>query len=73
MLEANNKKVLGFGEIMLRLTPPNNQKIVQANAFDAIYGGGEANVVASLASFGHETKYVTKLPNSALGDKVIRD
>lgn len=73
MLEANNKKVLGFGEIMLRLTPPNNQKIIQVNAFDATYGGGEANVIASLASFGHDTKYVTKLPNNALGDKVIRD
>ncbi|WP_042276290.1 sugar kinase [[Clostridium] dakarense] len=73
MLEANNKKVLGFGEIMLRLTPPNNQKIIQVNSFDATYGGGEANVVASLASFGHETKFVTKLPNNSLGDKVIRD
>lgn len=73
MLEANNKKVLGFGEIMLRLTPPNNQKIIQVSSFDATYGGGEANVVASLASFGHETKFVTKLPNNSLGDKVIRD
>lgn len=73
MLEANKKKVLGFGEIMLRLTPPNNQKIIQVNSFDATYGGGEANVVASLASFGHQTKFVTKLPNNSLGDKVIRD
>ena len=73
MLEVNNKKVLGFGEIMLRLTPPNNQKIIQVNSFDATYGGGEANVVASLASFGHKTKFVTKLPNNSLGDKVIRD
>ena len=73
MLEVNNKKVLGFGEIMLRLSAPNNQKIIQANSFDAVYGGGEANVVASLATFGHNTKFVTKLPNNALGDKVIRD
>ena len=72
MLEAN-KKVLGFGEIMLRLTPPNNQKIIQSNSFDATYGGGEANVIASLATFGHDTKYVTKLPENSLGDKVIRD
>ncbi|MGL6105505.1 PfkB family carbohydrate kinase [Romboutsia sp.] len=71
MLE--NKKILGFGEIMLRLTPPNNQKIIQSNSFDVIYGGGEANVVASLSNFGHETKFVTKLPNNSLGDKVIRD
>jgi 2-dehydro-3-deoxygluconokinase len=73
MLEVNNKKVLGFGEIMLRLTPSNNQKIIQTNSFDATYGGGEANVVASLATFGHKTKYITKLPSNALGNKVIRD
>ena len=56
---------------MLRLTPPNNQKILQANSFDAVYSGGEANVIASLAMFGHDTKFVTKLPNNYLGQKVI--
>lgn len=66
-----NKKVLGFGEIMLRLTPPNNQKIIQANSFDTVYSGGEANVIASLAMFGHNTKFVTKLPNNYLGQKVV--
>lgn len=66
-----NKKVLGFGEIMLRLTPPNNQKLIQANSFDAVYSGGEANVIASLAMFGHDTKFVTKLPNNCLGQKII--
>lgn len=70
-LEFKNKKILGFGEIMLRLTPPNNQKIIQANSFDAVYSGGEANVIASLAMFGHDTKFVTKLPNNYLGQKVI--
>lgn len=69
--KIENKKVLGFGEIMLRLTPPNNQKIIQANSFDAIYSGGEANVIASLAMFGHNTKFVTKLPDNYLGEKVI--
>lgn len=68
-----NKKVLGFGEIMLRLFPPNNQKIIQSSSFEAIYGGGEANVISSLANFGHNTKFVTKLPNNSLGEKVIRD
>lgn len=70
-LVLNNKKILGFGEIMLRLTPPNNQKIVQANSFDAVYSGGEANVIASLAMFGHDTKFITKLPNNYLGQKII--
>ncbi len=73
MSEANNKKVLGFGEVMLRLIPPNNKKIIQSNSFEAIYGGGEANVIASLSCFGHKTKFATKLPDNSLGDKVIRD
>lgn len=70
-LKLENKKVLGFGEIMLRLTPPNNQKIIQSNSFEAVYSGGEANVIASLAMFGHDTKFVTKLPDNYLGEKVI--
>lgn len=70
-LKFKTKRVLGFGEIMLRLTPPNNQKIIQANSFNAVYSGGEANVIASLAIFGHDTKFVTKLPNNYLGEKVI--
>lgn len=56
---------------MLRLTPPNNQKILQSNSFEAVYSGGEANVIASLAMFGHNTKFVTKLPNNHLGQKVL--
>ena len=70
-LELNNKKILGFGEIMLRLTPPNNQKIIQANSFDAVYSGGEANVIASLAILGHDTKFITKLPDNYLGQRTI--
>ena len=70
-LGFKSKKVLGFGEIMLRLTPPNNQKIIQANSFEAIYSGGEANVIASLAILGHNTKFITKLPDNYLGKKVI--
>lgn len=69
--DLKTKKVLGFGEIMLRLTPPNNQKIVQANSFDAVYSGGEANVIASLAILGHDTKFITKLPDNYLGQKVL--
>lgn len=72
-LEANqSNKVLGFGEIMLRLTPTNYQRVIQANTFEAIYAGGEANVICSLSMFGHDTKMMTKLPNNVLGDKVIR-
>ncbi len=70
--DLNRDKVLGFGEIMLRLTPPENQKIIQTNSFNAEYGGGEANVITSLSILGHNTKFVTKLPKNHLGDKVIK-
>ena len=70
-IEFKSKKILGFGEIMLRLTPPNNQKIIQSDSFEAVYSGGEANVIASLAILGHDTKFITKLPDNYLGKKVI--
>ena len=56
---------------MLRLTPPNNQKILQSNSFEAVYSGGEANVIASLAMFGHDNKFVTKLPDNKKKKKVL--
>ena len=46
------KKVVTLGEIMLRLSTPGYERFVQANSFDAVYGGGEANVCASIAQFG---------------------
>ena len=70
-IEFKSKKILGFGDIMLRLTPPNNQKIIQSDSFEAVYSGGEANVIASLAILGHDTKFITKLPDNYLGKKVI--
>jgi 2-dehydro-3-deoxygluconokinase len=65
------KKVVAFGEIMMRLSPPGFQRFVQARQFDVIYGGGEANVVAALAQFGIPTNYVTRLPNNDLGDACL--
>lgn len=61
------KKVVTFGEIMLRLTPPNNLRFIQADSFAATYGGGEANVAVSLANFGVESTFVTRLPENPLG------
>ena len=58
---------------MLRLTPTNFQRIIQANDFEAAYAGGEANVMCSLSMFGHDAKMMTKVPDNALGDRVIRD
>jgi 2-dehydro-3-deoxygluconokinase len=66
-----DKKVVTFGEIMLRLTPPNYKRIVQADSFDAIYGGGEANVAVTLANFGLDAYYVTKLPNNYVGQAAL--
>lgn len=61
------KKAVCFGEIMLRLQPPSYQRFLQAKSFDIVYGGGEANVSVSLAQFGLDSAFVTKLPNNPLG------
>jgi 2-dehydro-3-deoxygluconokinase len=62
------KKVVTFGEIMMRLSPPGYLRFTQARSFDAIYGGGEANVAVSLANYGDSVDYVTRLPNNDLGE-----
>ena len=61
-------KIVTFGEIMLRLTPPGFQRFAQANSFDVTFGGGEANVAAALARFGLPAEYVTRLPKNDIGD-----
>ena len=55
-------KVLTFGEVMLRLKTPEHLKILQADTFEANYGGAEANVAVSLATLGDDVSYVTKVP-----------
>ena len=65
------KKVVTMGEIMLRLSTPNNERFIQADEFDVNYGGGEANVAVSLANFGYDTEYVTALPANPIGDSAI--
>ena len=66
------KKVVTFGEIMMRLAPPGFQRFGQARSFDVIYGGGEANVAVSLANFSVPVNYVTRLPNNDLGEACIQ-
>ena len=61
------KKVVTFGEIMLRLSPPGNQRFSQANKFDVVYGGGESNVAVSLANYGVPVEFVTRLPQNDIG------
>lgn len=65
------KKIVTFGEIMLRLAPPGFQRFTQAHTFEAIYGGGEANVAVSLANYGESVEFVTRLPKNDLGDACL--
>ena len=64
-------KVVTFGEIMLRLSPPGFLRIGQAHSFEVLFGGGEANVAASLAQYGVPVEAVTRLPPNELGDACI--
>jgi 2-dehydro-3-deoxygluconokinase len=66
-------KVVCFGEIMLRLSPPGYLRFVQTNSFEAVYGGGEANVSVSLANFGMDVAFVTKVPDNPIGQAAIND
>ena len=65
------KKVITFGEIMLRLAPEGYYRFVQADTFGATYGGGEANVAVSLANYGFDAKFVTKLPTHEIGQAAV--
>ncbi|MEQ9296964.1 MAG: sugar kinase [Cyclobacteriaceae bacterium] len=62
-----NKKVVTFGEIMLRLAPQGFLRFSQANSFDLVYGGGESNVAVSLANYGVPVDFVTRLPQNDIG------
>ena len=62
-----SKRVVTFGEIMLRLEPEGYYRFLQATSYGATYGGGEANVAVSLANFGLDSRYVTKLPKHEIG------
>jgi 2-dehydro-3-deoxygluconokinase len=64
-------KVVTFGEIMLRLSPPGFERLLQSPVLSATFGGGEANVAASLAQFGIESWYVTRLPAHAIGEAAV--
>lgn len=64
-------KVLTFGEMMLRLKPPAFLRILQADSFEASYGGAEANVAVSLSLFGDEAAYLTKFPENPLGEAAL--
>jgi 2-dehydro-3-deoxygluconokinase len=64
--------VVTFGELLLRLSPPGFERFFQSPALSAVFGGGEANVAASLAQFGLHSRYVTALPAHAIGEAGVR-
>jgi 2-dehydro-3-deoxygluconokinase len=65
------KKVVTFGEIMLRLSTPGFQRFVQSDSLDVNFGGGEGNVAAALAGYGLEAHFVSRLPKHEIGQSAI--
>ncbi len=65
------KRIVTFGEIMLRLAPEGYYRFVQTDSFGATYGGGEANVAVSLANYGMDAAFVTKLPTHDIGQAAV--
>ncbi len=67
------KKVVTFGEIMLRLAPPGYLRFSQTTSFDVVYGGGESNVAVSLANYGVPVEFITRLPNNDIGQCALME
>ena len=66
-------KVLTFGEIMLRLKAPGQERFFQTPMLEATFGGGEANVAVSLANYGMDVSYLTVLPKNAIADECVKE
>ncbi|MBQ7180551.1 MAG: sugar kinase, partial [Bacteroidaceae bacterium] len=64
-------KIVTMGEIMLRLSSPQGKRFIQSDEFDVNYGGGEANVAVSLANYGHEAYFVSKVPAHEIGQAAL--
>ncbi len=67
------KKIVCFGEIMLRLSPPGYLRFEQTDSFDVVYGGGEANVAVSLANYGLDACFVTRVPANPIGEAAVNE
>ena len=72
LLTKSEHRFITIGEIMLRLTPPNYEKIRMASSFEASYGGSEANIALALANLGIDSTFFTVVPNNSLGKSAIR-
>lgn len=65
-------RFISIGELLLRLSPPNNEKIRMTDEFKVTYGGAEANIAVSLANLGVDSSYFTVVPDSSIGKAAIR-
>ena len=65
------KEIILFGEYLLRLTPPGNKKIVQAENLEMHWAGSEANIAVSLSLFGEKARYLTALPSNTVAQSGI--
>jgi len=72
LVPASDEKFITIGEILLRLTPPNYEKIRVTTNFEASYGGSEANIALALANLGVDSTFFTVVPNNSLGKSAIR-
>ncbi len=70
--QTKGKKFITIGEVMLRLTPPNYEKIRMASSFEASYGGSEANIALALANLGVDSTFFSVVPNNSLGKSAVR-
>lgn len=68
----STQKFITIGEIMLRLTPPNYDKIRMATSFEASYGGSEANIALALANLNVDSTFFSVVPNNSIGKSAIR-
>lgn len=73
LLTKRMKKVITFGEVMLRLSSPRNERFLQSPGFEAVFGGGEANVAVSLANYGIPVCFITRLPNNDIAKACVQE
>jgi len=66
-------RIVTFGEIMLRLGPPDHERLMQAGQLEVHFGGAEANVAVAIAQLGGDAEFVTKLPHNEIGDRCIAE
>ena len=66
-------KIVTFGELLMRLSPPKYQKLASARSLDINYGGAEANSAISLSQFGHDVSFVSVLPDNDIGHAALRE